>query len=122
MDGVWGTTGMKRAMMILLLLAGCGRGPDEHICSTPDPIPAVGDWDGCVHRWAYRLASTEGAVQVIAKAVVAGCSDAVKAAVERVLTGEEAPPDGPPVPLEKQAMGKALFYVAQARAGRCAIP
>ena len=113
---------MKRLGAILLLLAGCGRGPDEHICSTPDPAPAVGDWEGCVHRWAYRLASVEGSVPVIAKAVTEGCADAVEAAPVVPGKVDGVPIDPAQAPLERRALGKAMFYVAQARAGRCAIP
>jgi hypothetical protein len=71
-----------------------------------------------VHRWAYRLASVDGSLQVVAKAVVAGCADAVEAA-----EAEHAYVEGAPgLPLSPQAVSKALFYLAQARAGRCAIP
>ena len=113
---------MKRLGAILLLLAGCGRGPDEHICNTPAERPAVGDWEGCVHRWAYRLASVEGAVPVIAKAVVAGCADAVEAAELAPVDRDGMPIGKPSPPLSEKALGMGMFYVAQARAGRCAIP
>ena len=113
---------MKRLGAILFLLAGCSRGPDDRICLTPDPVPAVGDWEGCVHRWAYRLASVEGSVPIIAKAVTEGCADAVEAALVVPEKVDGVPIDSAQAPLERRALGKAMFYVAQARAGRCAIP
>lgn len=113
---------MKHAWMMLLPLAACGQSPNERICKTPPEVPEVGDWAGCVHRWSYRLAGTEGPVSVIAKGVAAGCADAVasaesKAELAALNIGADLPP-----PLADKALGLATFHVAQARAGHCAIP
>ncbi|OYY78967.1 MAG: hypothetical protein B7Y43_03570 [Sphingomonas sp. 28-62-20] len=113
---------MKHAWTLLLPLAACTPSPNDRICTTPTELPAVGDWAGCVHRWSYRLAKTEGPVSVIAKSVVGGCADAIAAADDQAANDAMAGETEKPKPLADKALGLALFHVAQARAGHCAIP
>jgi hypothetical protein len=66
----------------------------------------MGFAEGCVHRWAYRLAASKEPAEVVAKAVTEG---ACRLAVSRT-------------PFPDLYRGEALFHVVQARAGRCTIP
>jgi len=104
-------------MALLLPLAACSQA-NERICYTPDAVPAVGDWKGCVHRWSYRLAVSSDPAPQVAQAVVGGCEEAV-------ISGAISLPDDEGGYL-KDAMDEArrlaLFHVIQARAGHCAIP
>ncbi|HEX7820945.1 MAG TPA: hypothetical protein VF463_10040 [Sphingobium sp.] len=103
-------------LMMLPVLASCGQA-NERICETPIASPAVGDWQGCVHRWAYRLASAPGSSAQVAQAVVAGCEDAVYASIKP--DDNNGHPGELMADLLATAQRQALFRVTQARAGHC---
>lgn len=108
---------------VALVISSCGgRANDPRICSEPrtqerdielwgklppdDLARNMGFAEGCVHRWAYRLAAAKEPAEVVAKAVTEG---ACRIAVSRT-------------PYPDLYRGEALFHVVQARAGRCKIP
>lgn len=106
-----------------MLLAGCGPSPNDRICSTPEAVPAVGDWEGCVHRWSYRLARADGSLSQIASAAAGGCENAIEAAVEAgVPNGSKDLTYILDATTRRKAYASALFHAAQARAGHCAVP
>ena len=93
--------------------------------------------DECVRRWAYSLAGSRDAADVVAEATVAACSGALtrwnQAGVNQQAQADAAPPEqalslmtGQPTnPFAEHsafAHGRALLYVVQARAGRCPPP
>lgn len=103
--------------------------------------PASGDAsatvDDCLHRWAYSLARSTDPAEQVAAASVAACTGALS----RWNQQNMGPPAGPggesaaePLSLvtgqptnafaahHEFARNRALFYVVQARAGRCAPP
>jgi hypothetical protein len=140
---------MKRQSVVAVLglsalaLAACSNNgggrvaANRNICidfkkATPasgDGAPAV---EACVQRWAYSLASSKDDADAVAEAVVTACSTPLQrwnqqslaqpqgdAPSASILTGE------PTTPLAEHsgfANDKALFYVVQARAGRCSPP
>lgn len=101
--------------------------------SSADPSAPL---DDCLHRWAYSLAASDDPAEAVADATVAACT----AALSRWNQQGMAPTSGPggdtadatslvtgqPVTAfvahHEFAQGRALFYVVQARAGRCAPP
>lgn len=112
-------------MAMLLPLGACSQA-NERICSTPDPIPydgtwVEGDWKGCVHRWSYRLAPAPGTSAQVAKAVVAGCDDAILSAAVHGKNGTGETSDVRYEETIADADKSALFRVTQARAGHCDI-
>jgi hypothetical protein len=101
-----------------------------------DPAAAL---DDCLHRWGYTLAVSSDRAQDVAQATVAACTPALTRWNQSGLaTGAAAPQpeDGRPTApslLTGQptnsiaehfayAQGRALFYVVQARAGKCPPP
>lgn len=134
-------------LVALLGLAACGQPVARGICTpfpttpsatasgAPAPAPAVGDpaapVEDCVHRWAYSLAGSRDSADEVAAATVAACSGqlsrwnqqslapAAQANATSLITGE---PTGPIAAHHDFAASRALFYVVQARAGRCAPP
>jgi hypothetical protein len=127
--------------MSALALAACSNNSriaaNPNICvdfkkvtpATGDGAPAV---EACVQRWAYSLASSRDDADAVAEAAVTACSTPLQrwnqqslaqpqgdAPSASILTGE------PTTPLAEHngfANDKALFYVIQARAGRCSPP
>ena len=103
----------------------------------PGAAPAMGAADGaaglddCLHRWGYALAASSDPANVVGQAVVAACSDQLSGwnqssmgtgggiQAPSLMTGEATNPIS-----EHHAFaeGRALFYVVQARAGKCAPP
>lgn len=96
-----------------------------------DPSTPV---DECTRRWAYSLAGSKDGAEVVADAVVAACAP-VLSRWNQASLGQAAPNTGeqalslttgqPTNPLAEHsafAQGRALFYVVQARAGRCKPP
>ena len=99
--------------------------------------PAAG-LDDCLHRWAYTLASSTDRAPDVAQATVAACTPALTRWNQAGLTS--GAPGQPPAPAQSApslltgqpttpigehyayAQGRALFYVVQARAGKCAPP
>ncbi len=93
--------------------------------------------DECVRRWAYSLAGARDNAEVVADASVAACAAALTRWNQGALNQQSnANGDGaseglsittglPTNPISEHsnfARGRALFYVVQARAGRCAPP
>lgn len=87
--------------------------------------------DDCTRRWAYSLAASRDDADVVAEAVAGACSTqltrwnqqavAAPAGGEAVsiLTGE---PTSPIAEHNTFTRARSLFYVVQARAGRCSPP
>ena len=139
------------AILAALGLAACGAqatGPAARGACTPfatavaagAPIAAdaAAPVDDCLHRWGYTLAKASDPAEQVAAATVAACSGAISRWNQQAL-GAPAGPDGSAAPAEplslvtgqptnafaahhEFAQGRALFYVVQARAGRCAAP
>lgn len=97
-----------------------------------DPGAAAED---CLHRWSYALAASSDDAGHVAQAVVAACGGSVARWNQQTASagGEGGPPieapslitGQPTTPIAEHlnfAQGRALFYVVQARAGKCAAP
>lgn len=101
-----------------------------------DPAAAL---DDCLHRWGYTLAASSDRAQEVAQAVVAACTPALTRWNQQSLSAsamggqgaapaEEAPslltgqPTTPILEHYNYAQARALFYVVQGRAGKCAPP
>lgn len=100
-----------------------------------DPASAL---DDCLHRWGYTLAPSSDAAEAVAQASVAACASMLARWNQQGLTSgavpqpaesaQEAPsllngqPTNPLAEHYTYAQGRALFYVVQARAGKCAPP
>ena len=113
--------------------------------STNAPAPAATDAatpvDECLRRWAYSLAGARDNADVVGDAVVAACGPTLSRWNQSIL-GQPAGASGagagpgpeqgvslvtgqPTSPLMEHntyAHTRALFYVIEARAGRCAPP
>jgi hypothetical protein len=132
---------MRQAILVAvcMALAGCSL-EDPRICSTPPAIqtPGVdntdlGNADGCVHRWAYRLARSKEAPDQVAEAVLGACHEPISRYIRSIA---ERSSDADRVyrsPLTNrettfaadefaQRRLEAKFHVVQARAGRCKVP
>lgn len=100
-----------------------------------DPAEAV---DDCLHRWGYSLAASSDPAGDVAQASVAACSRQLiawnqqgmaptgpggasnaPAEAPSLLTGETTTPIAEHMNFAER---RALFYVVQARAGKCAPP
>ena len=105
------------------------------------PAAAINDAatpvDECVRRWAYSLAGDRDDANVVADATVAACAAALThwnqaGLAQQAQAGVNGPVQAlslttgqPTTALAEHsnfAHGRALFYVVQARAGRCAPP
>jgi hypothetical protein len=99
-----------------------------------DPAAAV---DDCLHHWGYALAASSDPANQVADAVVAACTSTLarwnQQAMMPAVPGAPAPPGEAPslvtgettTPTAERhayAEGRALFYVVQARAGKCSAP
>lgn len=102
-----------------------------------DPAAAL---DDCLHRWGYTLAASSDRAQEVALAVVAACSPALTRWNQQILgTGAQGAAQGQSLaepapslltgqnttPIAEHynyAQARALFYVVQGRAGKCAPP
>ena len=96
-----------------------------------DPSAGLED---CLHRWGYALAPSRDDASQVAAATVAACSPSLARWNQTVLASsdgdgsQEAPSlvsGQPTTPLGEHfifAQGRALFYVVQARAGKCSAP
>lgn len=92
---------------------------------------AAAPLDECLRRYAYSLAPSKDDADVVASAAVAACSGALARWNQESLT-EGTPEEAmsittgqPTNPLAEHAafaQNRALLYVVQARAGRCAPP
>lgn len=101
-----------------------------------DPAAAL---DDCLHRWAYSLAVSADPAEQVADASVAACAGNLARWNQQGLTAgapgapaanmtETAPslltgqPTNPIAEHYNFAQSRALFYVVQARAGKCPAP
>ena len=108
--------------------------PSDVAAAPGAPTDGAGEFDECLHRWGYRLAKSEDAADIAARAVVAACGEALSRWNTQALT--QAGPNTSQATLDLHtgrsttmleqrygyAEGKALFYVVQGRAGNCAAP
>jgi hypothetical protein len=102
------------------------------------PADAATPVDDCVRRWAYSLAGARDAADVVADASVAACGAALTRWNQAGL-GQQQAQDSANGPVQALSLttgeptnalaehsafahGRALLYVVQARAGRCAPP
>ena len=95
-------------------------------------VDGAGPVEDCLHRWAYSLAGAPDTADVVADAAVAACSSALSKWNQASLSGPVGPSDaislvtGEPTSAITEhrnfADSRALFFVVQARAGRCAPP
>lgn len=99
------------------------------------PADAAGGVDDCLHRWGYALAASSDPAEPTAQATVAACAatlsrwnqqamapvgpNGADQAVPSLVTGEDT---NGVAERYSYARGRALFYVVQARAGKCAAP
>lgn len=99
------------------------------------PADAAGGVDDCLHRWGYALASSSDPAEAVAQAAVAACAatlsrwnqqamapvgaDGGDQAVPSLVTGQDT---NAVAERYSYARGRALFFVVQARAGKCAAP
>jgi len=103
------------------------------------PADPAATLDDCLHRWGYTLAASSDPANFVADATLAACGSQLASWNQQTLTsgaGGGAPNGGaveaPSLmngqntnPLAEHysfAQGRALFYVVQARAGKCAPP
>lgn len=136
--------------LAVLGLAACsksGGGAGSGIC-TPfaeanAAAPAAGDpaaaLDDCLHRWGYTLATAPDRAEEVAQAAVAACMPALTQWNQQALSAQApgsrrtAPAEPAPSLLTGQpttpiaehynyAQARALLYVVQGRAGKCAPP
>lgn len=100
-----------------------------------DPSAAL---DNCLHRWGYTLAASSDRAQEVAQAAVAACMPALTRWNQQTLApapGSRGPSPArtapslltgqPTTPIAEHydyAQARALFYVVQGRAGKCAPP
>lgn len=140
------------AALSALALASCARqgaavGGASGICKpfAPAKAPAAGGpadpaaaLDDCLHRWGYTLAASPDKADVTAQATLDACSSQLAAWNQQSLTSAAGgAPNGGAVqapslmtgeqtnPLTEHyrfAQGRALFYVVEARAGKCGPP
>ena len=126
-------------------LAACSGGarPVAGVCKPfPEAAAQPAATDGaavledCLHRWGYTLAAGPDDAGTVADATVAACSAPLTRWNQQSLTAAAATPDAsqeglslltgePSNPIAAHAhfaSDRALFYVAQARAGSCKGP
>jgi hypothetical protein len=92
--------------------------------------------DDCLHRWGYTLAVSSDPADQVARATLAACTPALTRWNQQGAAGGAAPgsaiqaapslltgqPTNPFAEHFNYAQSRALFYVVQARAGKCAPP
>ncbi|MDR3513648.1 MAG: hypothetical protein P4L73_18580 [Caulobacteraceae bacterium] len=106
--------------------------------AAPSPADAAAPVDECVRRWAFSLAGARDGADVVADAAVAACGPVLTRWNQAGLA-QEAQSGGAGGPVEAVSIttglptnalaehaafahGRALLYVTEARAGRCAPP
>ena len=112
------------------------KGVDAAAAAPASAAPADGSSavEECLHRWGYALAASKETADVVAAATVTACNGPIVSWNQQALsqtagqqseeatsltTGETANPLAEHAQL---AQSQALFYVVQARAGKCAPP
>jgi len=104
----------------------------------PAPVVAVepsAALDDCLHRWGYTLATSTDGAEAVSQAVVAACTPALTRWNQQTMmaAGAQGAPESAPslltgestTPIAEHfnyAQNRALFYVVQGRAGKCAPP
>ena len=90
--------------------------------------------DDCLHRWGYILAASPDRAEEAAQATLAACAGALTrwnqqglaaGAPDATMTAPSLVTGQASNPIAEHfnyAQGRALFYVVQARAGKCAAP
>jgi hypothetical protein len=121
---------------LCLPFAGTGAQTNAAGTATAPPLTAADPsaaTEDCLHRWGYALAGSTDDATHVARAVMAACGSTLArwnqqsatvggdAAIEApsLITGQ---PTSPIAEHLRFAEGRALFYVVQARAGKCAAP
>lgn len=135
---------------VLIIAAACAglaacQGGERTVAGICKPFPeaaAAAPADGpaaledCLHRWAYTLAAGPDDAGMVADATVAACTGPLTRWNQQSLTAAAAQPEQaqeglslltgqPSSPIAEHrsfAADRALFYVAQARAGSCKPP
>ncbi|CAN7558326.1 hypothetical protein LJR225_004088 [Phenylobacterium sp. LjRoot225] len=123
--------------------ANASANPGPAAPGVAQPLPAAADpaaaLDDCLHRWGYTLAASSDRAQEVAQAAIAACTPALTRWNQQTLSAPAAGSQGPgpaetaPSLLTGQAttpivehynyaQARALFYVVQGRAGKCAPP
>jgi hypothetical protein len=140
---------MRRILIVTAACAGlaaCQGGDRKPVAGLCKPFPAANAaqpaaTDGaaatedCLHRWAYTLAGGPDDAGTVADATVAACTaplsrwnqqslglaaaEGAPQEAQSLLTGETTTPIAEH---RNFAADRALFYVAQARAGACKPP
>jgi len=130
---------MRRLVILLGLVAtGCSGLANDKICSTPEQLSEmlklphdytnqITKVDNCLHRWAFRLAGAQGSINEVAQAAIGACHDTFEVeatlfVVENKMPTDQATTDHWETKFRDDGLDLARFYVAMARAGRCAIP
>jgi len=110
-----------------------GQAANTAALAPATPAAAV---DDCLHRWGYTLAASSDRADEVAQAAVAACTSAIAqwnqqglttgavptapaAEAQSLVTGE---PSNAMAEHYAYARNRALFYVVQGRAGKCAAP
>lgn len=99
------------------------------------PVDAAGGMDDCLHRWGYALAASPDPAEAVAQATVAACASTLSRwnqqamapvgpngadqEVPSLVTGQDT---NAVAERYSYARGRALFFVVQARAGKCSAP
>lgn len=135
------------AILFTIGLTGCGAGIDAQICeAVVEPPEMVAqetdqqftdrrriDAEACVHRWAYRLAKSDEAAPVVARAVLERCETKITTGLIKVVTQaaaiaprrNDSPTEWDRVRAEAETAGRksyeelSLMRVVEARAGNC---
>jgi hypothetical protein len=99
--------------------------------ATASIADAAAPLDECLRRWAYSLAPSKDEADYVSEAAVAACSGALArwnqeslgdSAPEEAMSITTGQPTNPMAEHNAFAHNRALFYVVQARAGRCTPP
>lgn len=75
--------------------------------------------DECLHRWAYRLAPSRDAADLVAGAVVGACRPQIDRSATLLAEGNEAAESWYINEMDRVSRERALYRVVQARAGNC---
>jgi hypothetical protein len=106
------------------------------VAATAPPVAAGAEGaapvDDCVRKWAYSLAASRDTADTVAEAAVAACNVQLARWNQQSLSQPGADVEAssittgqPTTPLAEHsafAGARALLYVVEARAGRCAPP
>lgn len=75
--------------------------------------------DECIHRWAYRLAPSRDAADLVAGAVIGACRPQIDRSATMLAEGNESAETHYLGEMDRVARERALYRVVQARAGNC---